>query len=170
VEQSLSELISISHAFGSDIRLVWSGGGNVSVKTGDGLMFIKASGTELGQMTSRRGWRKVNIENVRRLLDSPVMKMHDEYQPGHRIQFLCRPSFTFAEFSSYRVHRHYLENNTPEYSLPSFDYPSVCQFRKYPVIGVKQTRLPRINDVVHGGFISFLNNTLSIINQNRHVK
>jgi ribulose-5-phosphate 4-epimerase/fuculose-1-phosphate aldolase len=70
VEQSLSELISISRAFGSDIRLVWKGGGNVSVKTGDGSMFIKASGTELGKMTSRRGWRKVNIENVRRLLDS----------------------------------------------------------------------------------------------------
>jgi rhamnose utilization protein RhaD (predicted bifunctional aldolase and dehydrogenase) len=70
VEQSLSELIAISRTFGSDVRLVWSGGGNISVKTGDGSMFIKASGTELGQMTSRRGWRKVNIENVRRLLDS----------------------------------------------------------------------------------------------------
>jgi rhamnose utilization protein RhaD (predicted bifunctional aldolase and dehydrogenase) len=70
VEKSLSELISISRAFGSDIRFVWAGGGNVSVKTGGGSMFIKASGTELGKMTRRRGWRKVNIENVRRLLDS----------------------------------------------------------------------------------------------------
>lgn len=70
MEQSLSELISISHAFGSDIRLVWKGGGNISVKTDDGSMFIKASGTELGQMTRRCGWRKVNIEKVRRLLDS----------------------------------------------------------------------------------------------------
>lgn|GEM_PF-1533749 len=70
MEQSLSELIAISRAFGSDIRLVWAGGGNISVKTGDGAMFIKASGTELGQMTRRRGWRKVNIENVRRLLDN----------------------------------------------------------------------------------------------------
>jgi ribulose-5-phosphate 4-epimerase/fuculose-1-phosphate aldolase len=70
VEQSLSELISISRTFGSDVRLVWKGGGNVSVKTGDGSMFIKASGTELGQMTRRCGWRKVNIEKVRRLLDS----------------------------------------------------------------------------------------------------
>jgi rhamnose utilization protein RhaD (predicted bifunctional aldolase and dehydrogenase) len=70
VEQSLSELIAISRAFGSDIRLVWAGGGNISVKTGDGSMFIKASGTELGRMTRRRGWRKVNIENAHRLLDN----------------------------------------------------------------------------------------------------
>jgi ribulose-5-phosphate 4-epimerase/fuculose-1-phosphate aldolase len=69
MQQSLRELIHISRTLGSDRRLVWKGGGNISVKTDDGGMFIKASGSELGRMTSNRGWRKVDIASVTRLLN-----------------------------------------------------------------------------------------------------
>ena len=67
---SLSELIRLSRLFGADFRLVWKGGGNISVKTDDGNMFIKASGTELGRMNRKEGWRKVDLKKVRRLLDN----------------------------------------------------------------------------------------------------
>jgi len=69
MEQSLRELIHISRTLGSDRRLVWKGGGNISIKTDDGGMFIKASGSELGKMTRSKGWRKVAIAEVAHLLN-----------------------------------------------------------------------------------------------------
>jgi len=70
VEQLLSELIQLSRSLGSDATLVWAGGGNISIKDGQGGMFIKASGTELGRMSRTRGWRKVNLNQVLGLLDN----------------------------------------------------------------------------------------------------
>jgi ribulose-5-phosphate 4-epimerase/fuculose-1-phosphate aldolase len=49
----LSELIDSSIRLGADLRLVQGAGGNLSVKTG-GTMWIKASGTRLGQATERQ--------------------------------------------------------------------------------------------------------------------
>lgn len=69
MEQSLRELIRISRTLGSDRRLVWKGGGNISIKTDDGEMFIKASGSELGRMTRTRGWRKVDVAKVTGMLN-----------------------------------------------------------------------------------------------------
>ncbi|MEN6306866.1 MAG: class II aldolase/adducin family protein [Anaerohalosphaeraceae bacterium] len=67
--QALHELIQISCKLGADRRLVWKGGGNISIKTDDGAMYIKASGSELGKMTRSRGWRKVDIAEVVKLLN-----------------------------------------------------------------------------------------------------
>jgi ribulose-5-phosphate 4-epimerase/fuculose-1-phosphate aldolase len=68
MEQSLRELIHISRTLGSDRKLVWKGGGNISIKTNKGEMLIKASGSELGRMTRTRGWRKVDVAKVNALL------------------------------------------------------------------------------------------------------
>lgn len=43
----LEQLIALSRAFGADIELVQGGGGNTSVKPGDGTLLVKASGTTL---------------------------------------------------------------------------------------------------------------------------
>lgn len=55
MNQSVQELIQLSHAIGNDISLVQGGGGNISVKT-DGVLYIKASGTPLKDMSVERGW------------------------------------------------------------------------------------------------------------------
>ena len=65
MDKSLSELIRISKAVGEDRSLVQGGGGNTSVKTSDGkYMFIKASGTALKDMNSRRGWRRMRLDSI----------------------------------------------------------------------------------------------------------
>jgi ribulose-5-phosphate 4-epimerase/fuculose-1-phosphate aldolase len=48
----LEDLLELSVRLGSDIRLVQGAGGNFSIKT-DGVLWIKASGTRLGQARER---------------------------------------------------------------------------------------------------------------------
>jgi rhamnose utilization protein RhaD (predicted bifunctional aldolase and dehydrogenase) len=56
---ALSNLITISHAVGERPELIQGGGGNTSVKSPDGTMFIKASGTPLKGMTEDLGYAVV---------------------------------------------------------------------------------------------------------------
>jgi rhamnose utilization protein RhaD (predicted bifunctional aldolase and dehydrogenase) len=126
VEQSLSELISISHAFGSDIRLVWSGGGNVSVKTGDGSMLIKASGTELGQMTSSKGWRKVNVEKVCRLLDDLLKSDPCPERIKKGLLKVCCDKFAIAPMPSIETFFHALLGRCVIHLHPMILLPYLC--------------------------------------------
>ena len=65
VEKALTELIEISRAVGADPDLVQGGGGNTSVKTSDGAqMYVKASGAELAELDSERGWAAVDLAEV----------------------------------------------------------------------------------------------------------
>jgi ribulose-5-phosphate 4-epimerase/fuculose-1-phosphate aldolase len=48
----LSDLVQLSIRLGADLRLAQGAGGNLSVKT-DGVLWIKASGTRLGQAAER---------------------------------------------------------------------------------------------------------------------
>lgn len=52
---AIEHVITLSQELGSDITLVQGGGGNISVKTDDGEMYIKASGTALKNMSQVRG-------------------------------------------------------------------------------------------------------------------
>jgi ribulose-5-phosphate 4-epimerase/fuculose-1-phosphate aldolase len=52
VPAGLQELVELSVRLGSDLRLVQGAGGNLSIKT-DGVLWIKASGTRLGQARER---------------------------------------------------------------------------------------------------------------------
>lgn len=56
----LKELMRISHAVGSLPELVQGGGGNTSVKCKGGIMYIKASGIPLKQITSKNGFVAVD--------------------------------------------------------------------------------------------------------------
>ncbi len=61
-QESLSQLIEISRAVGSDPEYVQAGGGNTSVKSPDGqTMAIKASGTPLAKMSPSAGWVEMDI-------------------------------------------------------------------------------------------------------------
>ncbi|HVR74368.1 MAG TPA: SDR family oxidoreductase [Planctomycetota bacterium] len=65
----LLELIEISRVVGADPDLVQGGGGNTSVKSRDGKrIYIKASGTALGDMDPGRGWVELDLGAVRALL------------------------------------------------------------------------------------------------------
>ena len=60
----LDELILLSHYAGRRADYVQGGGGNSSVKPEQGKMSIKASGTELGDMTPERGHVLVEREKI----------------------------------------------------------------------------------------------------------
>ncbi|MDP2981803.1 MAG: MFS transporter, partial [Candidatus Latescibacter sp.] len=83
------------------------------------------------------------------------------------LAFAMMYGLKYPEPENHQVFREY---NIPEYSLPAVDYAAVRQLRKYPRIRVNRTRLSWIYNMLHGGFISFHNNTINIINLNRHVK
>jgi len=64
-KESLSQLIEISRAVGSDPEYVQAGGGNTSIKSPDGrTMAIKASGTPLARMSESAGWVELDIGKV----------------------------------------------------------------------------------------------------------
>jgi len=75
--QSLIALIKISRQVGRDPNLTCGASGNTSVKTADGrFMFVKASGTALCRMSSKKGWCTVNLKKVRRIIrDKKLSKL-----------------------------------------------------------------------------------------------
>jgi NAD(P)-dependent dehydrogenase (short-subunit alcohol dehydrogenase family)/rhamnose utilization protein RhaD (predicted bifunctional aldolase and dehydrogenase) len=71
----LKELVQLSQAVGVDPDQVQGGGGNTSVKTGDGRsLYIKASGTALGDVTSDRGWAELDLLATRALVEDEELR------------------------------------------------------------------------------------------------
>ncbi len=67
---SLSALIEVSRAVGSNPDYVQAGGGNTSVKSSDGrTMAIKASGTPLRAMSESDGWVELDVAAVLNIFD-----------------------------------------------------------------------------------------------------
>jgi len=78
INRTLTELVKISNTVGKDSSLVLGGFGNTSVKTADGkYMYIKASGTALKDMTSRRGWRRIKVDSVLTMLTDKSLSRMD---------------------------------------------------------------------------------------------
>lgn len=73
----LTGLVSISRAVGGDSSFVLGGSGNTSVKTADGrFMYIKASGTALKNMTAGKGWKRLKLESIYKVLsDRSIARM-----------------------------------------------------------------------------------------------
>ncbi len=67
---ALNDLLHISHQVGDQLDLVQGGGGNTSVKTADGTMYIKASGTALKAMSAERGWVEIDCHTGRVIQDN----------------------------------------------------------------------------------------------------
>ncbi|MBC8379163.1 MAG: class II aldolase [Planctomycetes bacterium] len=75
MNNTLRELIRISNTVGRNAALVLGAFGNTSLKTADGrFMVIKASGTCLKDMNTRSGWRKLNVDEVKGILEHPSRK------------------------------------------------------------------------------------------------
>ncbi|MDO8302510.1 MAG: SDR family oxidoreductase [Sedimentisphaerales bacterium] len=111
IDKALFELIKVSNSVGRDTLLVQGGGGNTSVKTGDGkYMYIKASGTALKHMNDEAGWRRMNIEAVLGVVKDPMLAKLDvntrEIEVVNRLNLCCDDGVTSGERPSVEAHLH----------------------------------------------------------------
>lgn len=78
MDKALADLIRISNVTGKDTTLVQGGGGNTSVKTADGkYMYIKASGTALKDMNTKKGWRRLRLAPVLSIIEDKSLAQLD---------------------------------------------------------------------------------------------
>jgi len=111
MDKALTDLIKISNATGKDSTLVQGGGGNTSVKTADGkYMLIKASGTALKDMNSRRGWRRLRLEPVRAIINDKSIAQLDvnrrEIEVVNRLLDACDDKVSTGARPSVESHLH----------------------------------------------------------------
>ncbi len=79
-KRGLKELERISAAAGSRIDYVQGGGGNTSVKLGDGLMAVKASGFKLSQITPEQGFVVVDYERIRHYYENVDLSQDKDFE------------------------------------------------------------------------------------------
>src|ERR1039457_2350242 len=67
---SLKQLVEMSHIVGANPEYVQAAGGNTSVKSSDvRTMAIKASGTPLTSMSETEGWVELDVAAILSVLD-----------------------------------------------------------------------------------------------------
>ena len=111
MDKSLSDLIKISRITGSNPSLVLGGGGNTSVKTNDGkYMYIKASGTALKDMSESKGWRRLDIDSVREVIQDKTIANLDtnkrEIEVVNRLLLSCDDNVRNNARPSVEAHLH----------------------------------------------------------------
>lgn len=74
------ELAALSTTIGKRPDYVQSGGGNTSVKFGNGLMAIKASGCRLSEMTAKKGFVVINQQAVKEYFDQVDLSSGLDYE------------------------------------------------------------------------------------------
>ncbi len=107
----LADLIKISNTTGKDSTLVQGGGGNTSVKTADGkYMYIKASGTALKDMNTRKGWRRLQLAPVLAIIEDNSLAKLDpgkrEPEVVDRLLLACDDNVTSGARPSVESHLH----------------------------------------------------------------
>ncbi|MFH0964764.1 MAG: class II aldolase/adducin family protein [Planctomycetota bacterium] len=73
MDVELRDLLRISHGLGRDHKLVQGGGGNTSVKTPDGRMYVKASGVTLKDLDEGKGYRAVDLGACLAILEDEAL-------------------------------------------------------------------------------------------------
>ncbi len=111
MDKALADLIKISNATGRDPSLVQGSGGNTSVKTSDGrYMYIKASGTELKDMSAKRGWRRMDISKVLSVIEDGSLARLDalarETRVVKRLMLACSDKVKSGARPSIESHLH----------------------------------------------------------------
>ncbi len=111
MDKALADLIKISNATGKDSTLVQGGGGNTSVKTADGkYMYIKASGTALKDMNSKKGWRRLRLDAVLSIIKDKSLAKLDankrEPQVVDRLLLACDDNVKSQARPSVESHLH----------------------------------------------------------------
>lgn len=95
------ELANLSVTVGRKPDLVQSGGGNTSVKFGDGLMAIKASGCRLGEMTATKGFVVINRQAVADYFDRVDLSSGIDYEKD-AVDFVNRNIVDFEGIAKMR--------------------------------------------------------------------
>jgi len=111
MDKILSQLIRISNTVGKDTSLIQGGGGNTSVKSGDGkYMYIKASGTALKDMNEQKGWRRLRLDSVLSIIKDKSIAQLDTYsreiEVVNRLLLACDDKFTSDVQPSLEAHLH----------------------------------------------------------------
>ena len=111
MDKALADLIRISNTTGKDPALVQGGGGNTSVKTADGkYMYIKASGTALKDMSAKKGWRRLRLDDVLSVIEDKSLAKLDagrrEPLVVDRLLMACDDNVTAAARPSVESHLH----------------------------------------------------------------
>ncbi|ARP39451.1 class II aldolase/adducin family protein [Vibrio syngnathi] len=115
----MKELIKASRYIGSRFDLVQSGGGNTSVKEGD-FLYVKSSGTYLGDMTLHEGITKLDLNILKRevalLLSEDVNELDKKTLENRGAKILegaflegkkaSIETFLHASFKKYVLHTH----------------------------------------------------------------
>ncbi len=111
MNKALADLIKISNTTGKDSTLVQGGGGNTSVKTPDGkYMYIKASGTALKDMNTKKGWRRLRLAPVLSIIEDKSLAKLDtgkrEPEVVDRLLRACDDKVTSGARPSVESHLH----------------------------------------------------------------
>ena len=111
MDKALADLIRISNETGKDTTLVQGGGGNTSVKTADGkYMYIKASGTALKDMNTKKGWRRLRLAPVLSIIEDKSLAKLDagkrEPEVVARLLLACDDKVTSGARPSVESHLH----------------------------------------------------------------
>ena len=111
MDKVLADLIRISNETGKDTTLVQGGGGNTSVKTADGkYMYIKASGTALKDMNTKKGWRRLRLAPVLSIIEDKSLAQLDagkrEPEVVDRLLLACDDKVTSGTRPSVESHLH----------------------------------------------------------------
>jgi len=77
MKNDLNSFVEISRFIGSNPLWVQGPGGNVSVKTDDGKMIVKGSGSELFEVSESKGYTEVAYIDFMRSLDSLILRDMD---------------------------------------------------------------------------------------------
>jgi rhamnose utilization protein RhaD (predicted bifunctional aldolase and dehydrogenase) len=98
-DKALAELIRMSRQAGKDPGWTQGSSGNTSVKTNDNKhIFIKASGTALRNMSIKKGWRRLRLDNVLNIIyDSRLNRLPEvkrEREIANQLLMACDDSFT----------------------------------------------------------------------------
>ncbi|MFV0387069.1 class II aldolase/adducin family protein [Paracoccus sp. (in: a-proteobacteria)] len=104
--------LSGSARIGRDIRLVQAAGGNTSVKTGDGVMWIKASGTWLSEADTRGIMVPVDLASMRadlasgRLTEDDIPRLTGRAQGAEPMRASVETPFHALFHADYVLHVH----------------------------------------------------------------
>ncbi|MBN1436353.1 MAG: class II aldolase [Sedimentisphaerales bacterium] len=131
MQQELKDIIAISRTLGADTNLTQGGGGNTSVKTDDGeFMYLKASGSALKNMSSRKGWRRLRIAPILATLKNSTAIKKDmvfrERQIAQLLKKACYDNTTANAQPSIEAQMHALLRQYTIHLHPVAASPYVC--------------------------------------------
>ncbi len=86
-ENRFKELLKLSRHYGSDSNMIQAGGGNTSLKADD-LIWVKASGISLKDVTGKESFVSMNLNKVNSVLNNETMLQMPEKERDNEVNRL----------------------------------------------------------------------------------